>query len=213
MTALLRGHSLGRPMEFLRGLLVERSPLPIEIEPVVVVSFEDLYHQQLQDMHSCERQLSRVWVRLTGVATHPQLKGMLAALVVETKKHLGRLHVILGDLDSGPHRTVCGVTRAIVDEGCAGLTEAPPGAVCDARILCAGQKFQHHQIATYGALSMLSELLMRRSDRSLLDATLQEEGGTQGRFASLASAYVAVLTYPPVPTNAGGNQQEVLAHA
>lgn len=216
MRALLRRHVLSRPLNLLRSLWGERDVKAHAQERQEVVSFEDLYHEQLQDMHSCERQLPGAWVRLGDAATHPQLKGILAALALETRQHLKRLHRILEDLDAGPDRAVCMVTSSIIAEGCAGIRNATRGAVCDARILCAGQKLQHHQIAAYGSLSILAELLLRRSDRLLLDATLQEVSGTQGKFAALASAYVAVLTYPAVDMAGRAScaiEQEEMAHA
>jgi ferritin-like metal-binding protein YciE len=216
MTALLKGLRSRGPMEMMRSFFAPSASGTRSVERCEVVSFEDLYHEQLQDMHSCERQLSGTWMRLRDAATHPQLKGILAALAVETRRHLERLHRILEDMESSPDRAVCLTTSAIVAEGCAGLGRTPIGAVCDARILCAGQKFQHHQIASYGSLSILAELLLRRSDRVLLNTTLQEESGTQGRFASLASAYVAVVACPDAGVVAhvpSSLEQEVMAHA
>lgn len=226
MTALLRDSSVGKVVEYLRDVLRDRTRERRMSERGTIISFEDLYQEQLQDMHSCERQLTGAWVRLADTATHPQLKVVLGDLPGETKRHLGRLHRILSDLDTGPDRAVCRVTSAVIAEGCNAVGNGMRGTVCDACILCAGQKLQHHQIATYASLSVLSELLVRRSDHTLLNETLREEQGTQCRFAALSAAYVAVLTYPtlaeagkPEPQQQVAQQgdpmksQESLAHA
>jgi len=196
MTALLKGYAFGQPIAYLRNLWRGAQAKAGAKESYQIESFEDLYGEQLQDMHSCERQLTGAWARLADEATHPQLKVVLADLVGETQRHLGRLHRILEDLDTGPHRAVCRVTSAVIAEGCAAVGNGPRGAVCDARILCAGQKLQHHQIATYASLNVLAQLLARRSDQNLLAETLREENVTQVRFTGLSAAYVAVLTFP-----------------
>ena len=82
-----------------------------------IMTLTDLYLDQLQDMHSGERQVLKAVPKLAKAANHPELKAGFNKHLAETKVQLTRLDRILKDLGEGPGRKVCEATVGLIEEG------------------------------------------------------------------------------------------------
>ncbi|MEK6701882.1 MAG: ferritin-like domain-containing protein [Planctomycetota bacterium] len=155
-----------------------------------LMTMADLYLDQLQDMHSCERQLIRAIPRMARAASHPQLQAAFNDHLVETKGQLERLNTILENLDKGPGRKVCEATVGLIKEGTEIVDANANANVRDAGLICAAQKIEHYEIASYGCLRTFASLLGRGTDVRLLDRSLGEEHGADKALTSLAMSVV-----------------------
>ena len=151
-----------------------------------LVTLADLYLDQLQDMHSSERQIIKALPKMVKAATHPELKAAFSHHLEETKGQLERLNRILADLGQGPGRKVCEATVGLVEEGAEIIEAAEDEEVRDAGLICAGQKIEHYEIATYGCLRTFASMLGRASDVKILDKTLNEEKNADESLTALA---------------------------
>lgn len=142
---------------------------------VKISTLADLYLDQLQDMHSSERQIIKALPKMVKAATHPELKSAFKGHLEETKEQLDRLNRILRDLGKGPGRKVCEATLGLVKEGAELIEADADEEVRDAALICAGQKIEHYEIASYGCLRTFATLLGRNPDAKLLERTLNEE--------------------------------------
>ena len=151
-----------------------------------IMTFADLYIDQLQDMYSCERQLIKALPKMAAAASHPELKAAFTSHLDETKEHLERLTRILDGLDKKPGRKVCEATVGLIEEGAGMIGADADEQVRDAGLICAAQKIEHYEIASYGCLRTYASLLGRAPDVKLLDKTLSEEKSADVSLTVLA---------------------------
>lgn len=151
-----------------------------------IMTLADLYLDQLQDMHSSERQIIKALPKMMKAANHKELKAAFEKHLSETKEQLMRLDRILKDLGKTSGRKVCEATKGLIEEG-EGIIEADADEeVRDAGLICAAQKVEHYEIASYGCLRTFAGLLGRDADVKLLDTTLNEEKTTDQSLTALA---------------------------
>lgn len=151
-----------------------------------IMTLAALYLDQIQDMHSCERQNIRALPKMAKAASHLQLKAAFKKHLAETKVHLERLDHILNDLGKGPGRKVCEATVGLIEEGADLIAADADEEVRDAGLICAAQKLEHYEIASYGCLRTLAFQLGRTEDVKLLFKTLNEEKTTDQALTALA---------------------------
>lgn len=155
-----------------------------------IMTLADLYLNQLQDMHSSERQIIKALPMMAKAANHKKLKTSLTTHLEETRKQLDRLNIILDDMGKGPGRKICEATKGLVEEG-AGMIDADADEeVRDAALICAAQKVEHYEIASYGCLCAFAKLLGRDADVKLLEMTLEEEKSTDQSLTDLAMSVI-----------------------
>jgi ferritin-like metal-binding protein YciE len=155
-----------------------------------IMTLNDLYLDQLRDMHSCERQLIKALPKMAAAASHPDLKDAFERHLEETRKQLERLGRVLNDLGQGPGRKVCEATAGLVEEG-EGIIDADAEEhVRDAGLICAAQKIEHYEIASYGCLCTFASLLGRKADAKLLESTMKEEKGADHALTEIATNVV-----------------------
>lgn len=155
-----------------------------------IMTLADLYLDQLQDMHSSERQIIKALPKLAKAANHADLKAGFKKHLAETKEQLTRLDRILKDLGKGPGRKVCEATVGLIEEGASMIEADADEEVRDAGLICAAQKVEHYEIASYGCLRTFASLLGRDADVKLLDKTLNEEKSVDQALTALAVSVV-----------------------
>lgn len=151
-----------------------------------IVTFEELYLDQLKDCHNSERQIIKALPKLVKAASSPTLKKAFANHLEETKVHVERLETIFEQLEKSPGRKVCEATIGLIKEGAGLIESTEPGDVRDAGLICAAQKIEHYEIACYGCLRTYASLLGRSSDIKLLDKTLQDEKNADENLTKIA---------------------------
>jgi ferritin-like metal-binding protein YciE len=155
-----------------------------------LMSLADVYLDQLQDMHSCERQLIRAIPKMMKAASNPDLKSAFADHLVLTREHLSRLDRILTDLGKAAGRKVCKATVGLVEEGVEVIEADAEETARDAGLICAAQKIEHYEIASYGCLQAFALQLGRNADAKLHEKTLNDEKKANDALSELATASV-----------------------
>ncbi len=151
-----------------------------------ITTLADLYLDQLQDMHSSEKQIIKALPKMVKAANHKQLKAGFTKHLEETKEQLNRLDTILEDLGKTPGRKVCEATKGLIEESASMIEVDADEQVRDAGLICAAQKIEHYEIASYGCLKTFAALLGREADVKLLNKTLNEEKSTDQALTELA---------------------------
>ena len=67
------------------------------------------------------------------------------------------------------------------------LKEEEPGPALDAALICAAQKVEHYEIASYGSLVEWAKLLGMDDAVELLEITLSEEKEADEKLTAIAS--------------------------
>lgn len=151
-----------------------------------LATLEDLYVDQLRDMHSAEKQLTRALPAMARAASSPDLAKAITDHLEQTRMHVQRLEKILKALDKSPGRKVCKAMQGLVDEGKELLEAKSDEQVLDVGIIMAAQKVEHYEIASYGCLRTYATQLDRENDAQLLDQTLEEEKAADDTLTNLA---------------------------
>lgn len=157
-----------------------------------IMTLHELYLDQLQDMHSSERQIIKALPKMIKAANHPKLKAAFTKHLGETKEQLERLNHILSDLGKGAGRKVCAATVGLIEEGAELIEADADEEVRDAGLICAAQKIEHYEIASYGCLRAFASLLGRAADVKPLEMTLNEEKQADESLTALAISVVNV---------------------
>lgn len=153
-------------------------------------SLADLYLEQIRDMHSCERQVIKALPKMVKAANHPALKKAFESHLKETNVQLERLDQILGDLDKTAGRKVCAAAAGLIEEADEAIENQGDERARDASLICAAQKFEHYEIASYGCLRTYATRLGRDKDAKLLEQTLEEEKHADVAMTELAMSVV-----------------------
>ncbi|EYB67871.1 hypothetical protein DEIPH_ctg031orf0005 [Deinococcus phoenicis] len=151
-----------------------------------MTDLQDLYVEQLQDVHSAEQQLIQALGQMAQAASDAQLKQGFEMHQQQSQQHLQRLEQIFQDLGQQPGGKTCKAMQGIVAEGQETIKEKATSAVRDAALIAAAQRAEHYEIAAYGTLRTYAELLGRQQDVDLLRTTEDEEKATDQKLTGLA---------------------------
>lgn len=139
-------------------------------------NLRSLYVNQLQHLLSVETQLTEALPKMADAATDSQLKQAFTSHLQETRQHVTRLKGILGKTGENVDSKKCKVIAEIISEGENLIKEAKDNAVRDAALIAAGQRAEHYEMASYGAVRQWAEVLGEVQAAQTLNETLQEEG-------------------------------------
>ena len=155
-------------------------------------TLQDLYVQQLQDLHSAEKQILRALPKMIKAANNDGLGAALDRHREQTETHVVRLEKILKSLDQSPRGEKCKGMEGVLDEGAEMISFKGAPEVLDAGIILAAQRVEHYEIAGYGAAHSLAVTLEQREAADLLQATLNEEHEADRKLTELAVGLVNV---------------------
>lgn len=137
---------------------------------------------QLQDLYDAEHRLLKALPQMAKAAEHTELKAALQDHLRQTKTHIKRLETIFKNLEERPQAKRCQAMQGLIEES----NELIKEKMGDAALICAAQKIEHYEIATYGSLHVWARLLEQERTKSLLEETLAEEKITDGKLTWLA---------------------------
>lgn len=155
-------------------------------------SLQDLYLEQLRDLHSAERQIIEALPKMIERASHPELRRGFEAHLRQTEEHLARLEKIgkrIGK-DLGGHK--CVGMEGLIEEGEDLMAKRADTDVLDAALIAVAQRVEHYEMAGYGCARTYARLLGVDDDAALLQRTLDEEGDTDKRLTDLAERVVNI---------------------
>jgi len=89
-------------------------------------------------------------------------------------------------LEERPGGKKCVGMEGLVKEGSEVMEEDWEGAAMDAALIGAAQRVEHYEIAAYGTVRSMAELLGETEHVSLLEETLEEEKQTDEKLTQLA---------------------------
>ncbi len=93
--------------------------------------------------------------------------------------------------------------QGLLEEGDEIIKDYKGEPACDAALICAAQKVEHYEIASYGTLCTWAELLDQNDALELLQKTLAEEKETDENLTELAES-----TSNPAATDEDGRDKK-----
>lgn len=149
-------------------------------------SLRELYINELRDLYNAETQLVKALPKMAKTASNDQLRDAFQEHLRQTSEHVSRLEQIFEQLQEKPSGKKCLGMEGLVKEGAETLKEDYPGDVKDAAIIGAAQRVEHYEMAAYGTVRALAELLGENEHVPLLEQTLEEEKQADEKLTQLA---------------------------
>ena len=149
-------------------------------------SVRQLYIDELRDLYSAETQLVKALPKMAKAASNDQLREAFEEHLRQTSEHVSRLEQIFEMLDEKPTGKKCLGMEGLVKEAAETMKEDYEDPVMDAGIIGAAQRVEHYEIAGYGTVRTLAELMGEDEHVNLLEQTLEEEKQTDHKLTELA---------------------------
>ncbi len=151
-----------------------------------VKTMDELLLDELKDLYSAEKQITKALPKMAKAAVSPDLKKAFETHLEETQGHIERLDQIFETLGKSPKGKVCHGMQGLLEEGSEVLKEADKGGVRDAALISAAQRVEHYEMAGYGSVREFASLLGQKEIASLLDETLEEEKAADEKLTGIA---------------------------
>ena len=126
---------------------------------------------QLEDVYDAEQQLIEALPDMAEAATSSELRMAFENHLEETKMHALRLEKAFELMGESPSSKECKAMSGLVEEGEEVIEDTEEGTlVRDCGLIVAAQKTEHYEIASYGSLRTLAEILGYSEVAHLLQA-------------------------------------------
>ena len=147
-----------------------------------IQTMDDLFVHQLQDIYYAEHQITKALPKMIEQATNRDLTQGLKNHLEETNKQIERLDQVFRKLGKQPSATDCPAIDGLIKESDHTAGEIEDKSVLDAAIVANAQAVEHYEIARYGMLIAIPQVLSSEqiaAARAILDAAealLRSEG-------------------------------------
>jgi ferritin-like metal-binding protein YciE len=155
---------------------------------------KELYIDELKDLYSAETQLVKALPKMAKSAASDELRQGFEEHLEQTKGHVQRLEQIFEALGESPKGKKCKGMEGLIAEGSEVTEEDYEGNILDAALIGAAQRVEHYEIAGYGTVRAMAEVLGEDEHVSLLTETLDEEKETDEKLTELAQEANTVET-------------------
>jgi ferritin-like metal-binding protein YciE len=119
-------------------------------------------------------------------ATCDKLKKAILAHLKETEGHVKKLEEVFQSFDEKAKGTTCKVTVGLLEEGDELAADFKGSPAINAALISAGQRIEHHEMASYGCLHEWAGLLGNQEAASLLQEILDDERAANETLIELA---------------------------
>ena len=155
-----------------------------------ITTLEEAFIHELSDIYSAEKQMTKALPKLAKASTNPQLVEGFTLHLEETQGQIERIDQIVDQLGIKLKRIKCLAMEGLVAEGQETIEEIEKGPVRDVMLIAGGQKVEHYEIASYGALITIAKALGYDEAAKLLADTLAEEKATDVKLNDIAMSSV-----------------------
>jgi len=148
----------------------------------------ELFLNELADVYSAEKQLTKALPKMAKAASSDELREAFEEHLSQTEEHISRLERVFEEFGKPAKAKTCKAMQGLIEEGEDVIKEYKGEPACDAALICAAQKVEHYEIASYGTLKTWAEVLEQSEAADLLNETLEEEKETDERLTELAES-------------------------
>ena len=168
-----------------------------------ITTLEDLLVEELKDLFDAENQLTRALPKMAKAATSPELKAAFEEHLEVTKQQVQRLTQVFEQLGKPAKGKKCEAMKGLITEGKELMEEDILPEILDAGLIGAAQRVEHYEMAGYGTVRTMAEVLGHREAARLLDQTLKEEGEADKKLTMIAKKFVNIRAL-----NAGPSEEK-----
>ena len=160
-------------------------------------SLEDFLMEELKDLYSAEKQLTKALPKMAKAANSDELRQAFEDHLKETEGQVARLEKI-SKLAGGRSLAgkKCKAMEGLIEEGKEIMEEDCTPEVRDVALIAAAQKVEHYEIASYGCAKTYARLLGYSEVEELLEETQQEESAADEKLTALSEELNAEALEP-----------------
>lgn len=151
----------------------------------------EFFIEELKDIFWAENHLLKSLPELKEATTTWELEEAIADHILETENHVTRLHKVFELLGVEAEGQKCEAMTGLVKEAQQVVGDTKEGSIVrDVAIIIACQKVEHYEIAAYGSLRALAQIMGESEIEELLEETLEEEKTADVTLSSLATGFI-----------------------
>ena len=162
-------------------------------------TLKDLLTDEIKDLYSAEKQLTKAIPKMARGASDPILKEAFKAHLEETKGQVTRLEEIGQILGIKVTGKKCAGMEGVIQEGAEALEEEGEAPILDLGIIGAGSRVEHYEMAGYLTAISLAKRIGAVDVVNLLRQTLAEEEAAEKKLRQIAST---ILKATPIQSAA-----------
>jgi len=138
-------------------------------------TLQDLLVHGVQDLYSAEQQLVEALPQMISAAASDELRTALQEHLEQTRGHVSRLEDLLPMIGADGAAEKCEGMEGLLREGQKVIKEQGDPMVKDAALIAAAQKVEHYEIAGYGTVAALADILDLDDAKDTFGQILDEE--------------------------------------
>ena len=150
-------------------------------------SVEDLLTDEIKDLYSAEKQLTKAVPKMAKGSNDPELRKAFEAHLKETQAQVDRLEQVAQILGIAAGGKLCVGMEGCIKEGAEALSQEGDEAVLDLGLIGAGNRVEHYEIAGYTTAISLAQRIGAKDVVALLEESLAEEEAADEKLRSIAS--------------------------
>ena len=139
-------------------------------------------------MYDAESRLVKALPKMAKAATSEPLKEALEAHLEETRGHVTAIEEVFECFDLEAKGETCEATAGLIEEAGEIIDAFRGSPAINAALICAAQKIEHYEIASYGCLHEWATLLGNNEAVDLLQEILEEEKNANNTLTEIARA-------------------------
>jgi ferritin-like metal-binding protein YciE len=135
----------------------------------------DAFHDELRDVLSAEKQLTKALPKMAKAASSEELKSAFENHLEETRTQVERVEQAFEETGKAARAKTCEAMEGLITEASSMMEEEADPEVMDAILIACAQKVEHYEIATYGTLCTWAKQLGYKKAYKLLKQNMSEE--------------------------------------
>lgn len=151
-------------------------------------TLRETFLEELGDIYDAEKQLLKALPKMAQAAQHEDLRHSFEEHLEQTEGQVERLEQLFEVIGEEPKSKGCKAMEGLIKEA----DELIKEHLGDAALICAAQKVEHYEIASYGSLQSWARLMGEEEAGDLLEETLDEERDTDERLTEVAENVINV---------------------
>lgn len=154
-------------------------------------SLKEFFIDSLKDMYWAEKHLMKALPKMAKKATSDELRSAIETHLAETENQVTKLEQVFASMDEKAQTKKCDAMEGLIKEAESIMSETEDGSMTrDVGIIAAAQKVEHYEIASYGTIRTLADVLGLPEASELLNQILEEEKKTDVLLTQIAEGFV-----------------------
>ncbi|UFH53691.1 ferritin-like domain-containing protein [Spirosoma sp. KNUC1025] len=151
----------------------------------------NLFVTELKDIYYAEKQAIDALGEQADAATTNEVRNAFLQHQEETRNQVARLEQVFSSIGVDAEEGSCDAIDGLADDAQRVVANTESGSLTrDAGLIIAGQKVEHHEIASYGSVVTFAKVLGYNEAARLLEQTLEEEKNADKKLTALAESFI-----------------------